>query len=117
MAAKVALSLAHTSDPDAGALRLKSRQLLLRDALALILNFERHTVAVTGHTNHCTLASAVAMNVGQALLHQTKHHQLHFAGETFEVFRNFERNLQAAALAKALDIPAQGLGKAGFVQE
>ena len=57
------------------------------------------------------------MNVGQTLLHDAEYHQLHFAGESAEVFRNFQRDIQPAALVQALNVPKQRSGKPGFVQK
>ena len=57
------------------------------------------------------------MNVGQTLLHDAEYHQLHFAGESAEVFRNFQRDIQLAALVQALNVPKQRSGKPGLVQQ
>src|SRR5208282_3714859 len=110
MTAEVAHPLAHTSDANAGALRLNFRQLFCRYSLPLILDFESDTVGIARDTNGGSLTPAVAMDVSQAFLHQSKHHQLHFAGESLEIGRNFESDFQATALGQALDIPAKRFG-------
>jgi hypothetical protein len=42
----------------------------------------------------------MAVNVGQALLHDTENHQFHIARKPAEILRNAEADLDAAALGE-----------------
>ena len=84
MTAKVSRPFAHTSDAHAGTLRLNFTEFFRRYSFTVSLDLEGNTVCVARNTDRGTLASAVAMEVAQAFLHQTKHHQLHFAREPFD---------------------------------
>ena len=50
------------------------------------------------------------MDVGETFLHQPKHHQLHLARESAEIFRDADTDIHAAALCETLDIPTQSHG-------
>src|ERR1700691_3810380 len=117
LAAVVRNTFAHSANAQSRALRLNLQQLFGRNALALILNFDGDDLSNTGNANRRQLAAGVTVNVGQTLLHDAEYHQLHFAGESAEVFRNFQRDIQPAALVQALNVPKQRSGKPGFVQK
>ena len=53
-----------------------------------------------------SLASGMAMNVGQRFLHYAEHNQLQFARQSPEFFRNIEVNHNPTALRRSLHIPA-----------
>ena len=105
VSAKVARSLPHAPDSHARTLRLNFRKLFRRNSFPFILHHEDDAVTVARHSNRGTLASAVAVNVGQTLLHEPEHYQFHFAGKTLEVRRNIECDFKAAAFGETLNIP------------
>src|SRR5579862_3754761 len=57
------------------------------------------------------------MDVGQTLLHQSKHRQFHLPGQSAEFLRDIEANFQTAALYKALNIPTECRVQAVFVEQ
>ncbi len=57
------------------------------------------------------------MNVGETFLHQTENHQLHIRGQSIEILRNDELNINSTAFFCAVNVPAERSGKSSFVQE
>jgi hypothetical protein len=63
------------------------------------------------------LAGGMGMDVRQALLHHAESNQFQFAGQTAEISRNVELDLQAAALGKTLCVPIERRRKTAFFQQ
>ena len=59
----------------------------------------------------------MAVNVGQALLHDAENCGFHVRGEAAQVLGYFELNFDLAAFRKSLDVPVQSRAQADFVQQ
>jgi hypothetical protein len=104
---ELAQPFAHSANPNPRAARLNFGQFLLRDAAALIAYFDQHALRLAQDLDCRALAAGVAMNVCQALLHEPKDSQFHFAGETAELFRNAKADVQTTAVRQAADVPGK----------
>jgi hypothetical protein len=65
-------ALTHPCDPDSRALRSERSQLFGRDSFAMILNLQQYAVGAASEAYGRSLASGMAMNVSQTLLHDAK---------------------------------------------
>ncbi len=82
---RLSYALSHSPDSDADSLGLNLCQSFLRHSLAVILNLCMNLVGLASNTDYCSLASRMAMNVGQAFLHETKYGEFYFRGQPFQV--------------------------------
>ena len=62
-------------------------------------------------------AAGIAMDVGEAFLHDAEQRHLDFGGETAEIGEMLTFELDAAALLKTFGVPADGGAETGFVEQ
>ena len=62
-------------------------------------------------------AARMAVDVGERFLHDTEECSLHVCREAAEVGREFQLNVDLAALGKTLDVPAQSRGQSQLIEQ
>src|ERR1700723_1603375 len=98
-------------------MRLNLGQPLLRHAPALVLDFDENRFAFASDLDRSALAPRVPVNIGQAFLHQSEHHQLNLVRKSTEFFRNGKRDVDAAAFAQSVDVTTERRGETAFAQD
>src|SRR5215831_6929421 len=63
------------------------------------------------------LAAGMAVDVGEAFLHEAVNDEFGIGGEPAEIFGDAQRNIEIAALDKALHVPSERFGQAIFVEK
>src|SRR5450755_4866070 len=113
----MAHALTHSSDSHSRALRLNRSQSFRGHSSSAVFNLYADSVFFALNSNQRGLASGVAMNVGQAFLHQAEYDDFHFGWESSEIIGNLQINLKTAALRKTLHVPVQRGRNTGFIQQ
>jgi len=71
--------------------------LIYRNALAVILNFNKDPVVFLNHANDGGIATGMAVDIREALLDHPKNRNLHLLGQAPELGRNFQINFDLAS--------------------
>jgi len=77
-------------------------------SLALVRDFNKNLTAAMTNANLGYRTPRMPMNIRKAFLHHPKKRRLQFTGQTSEMIREVQINLDFAALSKSVDIPTNG---------
>src|SRR5262245_15101777 len=85
--------------------------------MAVVSNLSMKPLVLMSNSYRTRRTSGVAMHVGQAFLHETKHSKRDLPGEAVEIVRDLNRSPDLAALRESFDIAAESQRKSDFVQQ
>src|SRR6185503_7547429 len=105
--AKLAHSLPHPRHANPRATRLDLGQPLGRDSLAPVAHFQQQLSGLTRNANLGFLALRMPVDIGQALLDESKDHEFDVAWEPAHVLAQADGDFQAAASTQAFGVPTE----------
>src|ERR1700688_35228 len=108
-----ALSHAAKSEARSGHLPL----FFFRNASSKVPNLNGAVVAFLLNTNDCGGASRVTVNVRQTFLNDTEDSDFHFRRQAAEIVRNYQIDINLAALRETIHVPAQSRSKTRQVEK
>jgi hypothetical protein len=118
LSAHLAQSFLHTTQSYAAEFARGQAGLRVRwDTFPGVTNFEANFFVGARNTNCSGAAAGVAVNVGEALLHNSKQSDFEVTREPPKIIGQFQVDIDFAPFAEAIDIPLEGGLQTDFVKQ